>query len=87
MTDDDEVTVRHRDDGPTCYVGPDVRGRPGDEHTVDADVAAYLVEETGHFEYVADDDADDAGPLRCEVVKNDGEVCDRELPCAYHEDY
>lgn len=87
MTD---VTVRHRDDGPSRYrhTASGFRSEAGDEHAVDADLAEHLVG-TGYFEYVAAsaDDADDAGPLRCEVVKNDGEVCDRELPCAYHEDY
>jgi hypothetical protein len=30
---------------------------------------------------------DDCGPTEtCEVVKNDGEVCGRELPCPYHSD-
>ena len=29
------------------------------------------------------DDGDD--PDTCEVVKSDGEVCGRELPCGYHD--
>jgi len=62
----------------------------GDQADVDAEMAAYLVEERGDFERVDDgeddpsDDGDGAGT--CEVVKSDGEVCGRELPCAYHSD-
>ena len=48
-----ERTVRHRDDGPSVYLGR-VRSRPGDEHAVDSDTADYLVGETGYFEYVTE---------------------------------
>ena len=55
-----ERTIRHRDDGPSRYLGP-VRSTPGDEHTVDADTGEYLVDETGYFEYVDTPDSDDDG--------------------------
>lgn len=32
----------------------------------------------------AEDEPGDNGPETCQVVKNDGEVCGRELPCQYH---
>lgn len=51
-------TVRHRDDGPSraLYRHLDVASEPGDELTLDAEAAAYLVDQ-GHHEYV-----DDPGP-------------------------
>lgn len=55
-----ERTVRHRSDGPKTYFGP-VRSGRGDEHTVDGETAAYLVDQTGYFEYVDEpNDGDDA---------------------------
>jgi hypothetical protein len=50
--------------------------------------ARYLVEERGDFETVDDDtDAEtDSDAETCQVVKTDGEVCGRELPCPYHSD-
>ena len=49
-----ERTVRHRDGGPKVYAGP-LSSRRGQTHTVDADLAEYLVDETGYFEYVTED--------------------------------
>lgn len=33
-----------------------------------------------------DQSIEDATPDTCETVKDDGEVCGRELPCPYHSD-
>lgn len=48
-------------------------------------------EESDDFEIVESDDEPEGSeedtddePETCEVVKSDGEVCGRELPCAYH---
>ncbi|WP_255170104.1 hypothetical protein [Natrononativus amylolyticus] len=54
-----ERTVRHKADGPRGYSGRDIRTRPGDTASVDADDAEYLVDEAGYFEYVDDQDTVD----------------------------
>lgn len=47
----------------------------------DYDTAADLVD---HHHNVAWADGDPGGPATCDVVKADGEVCGRPLPCRYH---
>ena len=49
----------------------------GDTVDVDEETAEYLLG-TGEFERV-DEDAE-----TCDEVKDDGEVCGRDLPCQYH---
>lgn len=55
-----ERTIRHLEDAPPAYrrFGERIRTERGDEITVDADLAAELVEEKGYFEYI--DDGPDA---------------------------
>lgn len=36
--------------------------------------------------YEPDDDESPESAVTCDVVKNDGEVCGRDLPCSYHSD-
>ncbi|MFC4549385.1 MULTISPECIES: hypothetical protein [Halorussus] len=96
-------------DGGLVYLRPlDRRFEIGDQVDVDEEMAAYLCEERGDFEYVRDIEARAAevkeslvdepasdeeettegedGSNTCDVVKSDGEVCGRDLPCAYHSD-
>lgn len=51
---------------------------PGDVRDVDEDLGEYL-EDHDDFEVVEE-------TATCEIVKDDGEVCGRELPCPYHSD-
>ena len=81
--------VRLRDDGPRRFNSrtiPYVLDR-GDTVTVDAEVAARLVERD-YIEYVDDEPKanSESDPATCDTVKSDGEVCGRELPCSYHSD-
>lgn len=57
-----ERTIRHREDGPPGYnrYADGISTEPGDEVTVDGDVAEDLVEVMGYFEYV-DSDASNGG--------------------------
>jgi len=47
----------------------------------DAWAGCYDVPPDGLLEH---DDSDDEDAGTCEVVKNDDEVCGRDLPCPYH---
>jgi len=58
--------------------GPDFDDA-GDEVDVGEQTAERLTSR-GDFEAV------DNSPDACQTVKNDGEVCGRELPCPYHSD-
>lgn len=55
-----ERTIRHREDGPRRFtrLGVDIDTEPGEEATVDSDVAAELVDEQEYFEYVDESEAD-----------------------------
>lgn len=73
----DTVTVRLTDDGPVRHrLGAQTfeRGVATETSSVHAD---HLVERHDYFEKVNE---------TCQVVKSDGEVCGRELPCGYHPD-
>jgi hypothetical protein len=75
----------------------DVDGRPDDYVSVQGDLVA--VGDDGTFSHEAIDEAwardyaDRKGVAyeqvvvggTCEVVKSDGEVCGRDLPCPYHD--
>jgi hypothetical protein len=52
---------------------------PGELVDVSDDDAEYLCAERSGFEVVDDSET-------CDVVKSDGEVCGRDLPCPYHSD-
>ncbi|MEF8887333.1 MAG: hypothetical protein V5A30_05955 [Haloarculaceae archaeon] len=75
---------------PAAVTCPDGETRtPDSEGYVDApeDVAAALADAwAAQYDVPPDgllEHGDDAGDT-CEVVKSDGEVCGRELPCRYH---
>jgi hypothetical protein len=68
--------------GPRIHVRDIGRFSTGDRADVSADEAQYLCEELGGFERVDDEDSTDT----CEVMKSDGDVCGRDLPCPYHSD-
>lgn len=71
--------------GQTTYAVDDagVIQCPSDEAASVADVLAraYDISPDGLLIGV-----DDAATATCDAVKNDGEVCGRELPCPYHGD-
>ena len=69
----EQVTVR----ATRRYNGRGGLWRNGEERSVSAEDAAYLVDKKG-FERVEAD--------TCDAVKSDGEVCGRKLPCSYHTD-
>lgn len=56
----------------------------GDFRVVDAPEAADSGDEPPDDE--DDEDVDGEDTETCDVVKSDGEVCGRELPCPYHSD-
>ncbi|AAM88686.1 hypothetical protein PhiCh1p13 [Natrialba phage PhiCh1] len=51
-----ERTIRHRDDGPPGFsrYADSISTEPGDEISVDGELAKYLVDEKRYFEYVDD---------------------------------
>lgn len=67
-----ERTIRHREDGPRRFtrLGVDIDTEPGDEVTVDGDVATDLVESQEYFEYV--DGSGTAGDSGSEDSTDDG---------------
>lgn len=58
-----ERTIRHREDGPPGFTrfGVDVNTEPGDEVTVDEELAEELVGEKAYFEFVDDSTDADSG--------------------------
>ena len=78
----------------------DLRGRPPavtygtDTYSVDSDgylecpddVGRELAEALAERHGVDVDEILDSGAETCDVVKSDGEVCGRELPCRFHSD-
>jgi hypothetical protein len=56
-------------------------GEDGARRAMNALAEAYGVEYTDDGDVVLGDE-----PETCDVVKSDGEVCGRELPCPYHSD-
>lgn len=74
--DDDYVSILGRDKVPVDDDGT---------FPVPDDVAEQFLETWCERNgYDREDVLADDGPATCEVVKNDGEVCGRELPCPYH---
>lgn len=72
-----DTTIRLTEDGPVRYRGGDIMCERGETVTTNAGHADYLVKNTGYFEKVVE---------TCHVEKSDGEICGRELPCAWHSD-
>ena len=73
------MRIRHREENsPSRYGGSTFSSRPGDEVEVSDAVGERLTRQKSYFERV------EAGT--CEVVKSDGDVCGRDLPCQYHPD-
>lgn len=68
-------TVRHREDGPVraYYRHLDLGSTPGDELTLDADDAEYLVEKGDHV-YVGEADAVEAEPSPTKSADSDADA-------------
>lgn len=66
--------IRYDSDGAGVYRVAGHHFEPGDEQTV-ADELATRLTDTAPFEAVVE---------TCQAVKDDGDVCGRELPCQYH---
>lgn len=73
----DEVKIRLTEDGPIRYRGGGKSFDRGEEKPTNADHAEHLTETFDYFEKVVE---------TCQVEKSNGEICGRELPCAYHSD-
>lgn len=80
-------------------VDPDADGAPGfsvslggatvplnDDGTFETDDTAAVAALARSYGTDADSIRVDEPPGTCDVVKTDGEVCGRELPCPYHSD-
>lgn len=69
-----ERTIRHREDGPPGFTrfGVGISTEPGDEVTVDEDLAEELVGEKAYFEFV--DDSTDADSNSGSDSDSDGEA-------------
>lgn len=77
------TAVRLTADGPARYSAGGVVFEPGDVHDVSDGLAEHLLA-MPFFEAVDVGDDGDESRATCETVKEDGEVCGRELPCPYH---
>lgn len=73
-------TVRYTSDGGSYRDNEGNRADPDDPLLEVDDAKAETLVDQFRFEYVDDE----AGS--CDTVKDDGEVCGRNLPCPYHTD-